>query len=223
MFPTTNNVLDLSAVHLRAVSRGLLAALVVTGLLLTAPARAGETPAETVQTVNDALLHVMQNAEALGFQGRQTYLTPVLTETFDLPAMARLAAGRYWDRFDNDEKRDLVAYFTDLSISTFAARFDGYSGETWRIEGTSQAPRGGTIVENRLITGGGETIAINYLMRQTESGDWRIIDVYLDGNISELALRRSEFNSVLRNGGVDHLLDQIAQQVGRLSNTPQTN
>ena len=60
-------------------------------------------------------------------------------------------------------------------------------------------------------------------MRQTESGDWRIIDVYLDGNISELALRRSEFNSVLRNGGVDHLLDQIAQQVGRLSNTPQTN
>ena len=223
MFPIKNRIADLSVIDLRALSRGLLAAVVLTGLLLTGPARAGETPAETVQTVNDALLHVMKNAEALGFQGRQAYLTPVLTETFDLPAMARLAAGRYWDRFDNDEKRNLVAYFTDLSISTFAARFDGYSGETWQIEGTSEAPRGGTIVENRLITGRGEIFAINYLMRQTESGDWRIIDVYLDGNISELALRRSEFNSVLRNGGVDHLLDQIAQQVGRLSNTPQTN
>ncbi len=223
MFPIKNRIADLSVIDLRALSRGLLAAVVLTGLLLTGPARAGETPAETVQTVNDALLHVMKNAEALGFQGRQAYLTPVLTETFDLPAMARLAAGRYWDRFDNDEKRNLVTYFTDLSISTFAARFDGYSGETWQIEGTSEAPRGGTIVENRLITGRGEIFAINYLMRQTESGDWRIIDVYLDGNISELALRRSEFNSVLRNGGVDHLLDQIAQQVGRLSNTPQTN
>lgn len=223
MFPIKNKIADLSVIDLRALSRGLLAAVVLTGLLLTGPARAGETPAETVQTVNDALLHVMKNAEALGFQGRQAYLTPVLTETFDLPAMARLAAGRYWDRFDNDEKRNLVTYFTDLSISTFAARFDGYSGETWQIEGTSEAPRGGTIVENRLITGRGEIFAINYLMRQTESGDWRIIDVYLDGNISELALRRSEFNSVLRNGGVDHLLDQIAQQVGRLSNTPQTN
>ena len=223
MFPIKNRIADLSVIDLRALSRGLLAAVILTGLLLTGPARAGETPAETVQTVNDALLHVMKNAEALGFQGRQAYLTPVLTETFDLPAMARLAAGRYWDRFDNDEKRNLVAYFTDLSISTFAARFDGYSGETWQIEGTSEAPRGGTIVENRLITGRGEIFAINYLMRQTESGDWRIIDVYLDGNISELALRRSEFNSVLRNGGVDHLLDQIAQQVGRLSNTPQTN
>ncbi|WP_375596382.1 ABC transporter substrate-binding protein [Algihabitans albus] len=223
MFPIKNRIADLPVIDLRALSRGLLAAVILTGLLLTGPARAGETPAETVQTVNDALLHVMKNAEALGFQGRQAYLTPVLTETFDLPAMARLAAGRYWDRFDNDEKRNLVAYFTDLSISTFAARFDGYSGETWQIEGTSEAPRGGTIVENRLITGRGEIFAINYLMRQTESGDWRIIDVYLDGNISELALRRSEFNSVLRNGGVDHLLDQIAQQVGRLSNTPQTN
>ena len=223
MFPIKNRIADLPVIDLRALSRGLLAAVVLTGLLLTGPARAGETPAETVQTVNDALLHVMKNAEALGFQGRQAYLTPVLTETFDLPAMARLAAGRYWDRFDNDEKRNLVTYFTDLSISTFAARFDGYSGETWQIEGTSEAPRGGTIVENRLITGRGEIFAINYLMRQTESGDWRIIDVYLDGNISELALRRSEFNSVLRNGGVDHLLDQIAQQVGRLSNTQQTN
>ena len=223
MFPIKNRIADLPVIDLRALSRGLLAAVILTGLLLTGPARAGETPAETVQTVNDALLHVMKNAEALGFQGRQAYLTPVLTETFDLPAMARLAAGRYWDRFDNDEKRNLVTYFTDLSISTFAARFDGYSGETWQIEGTSEAPRGGTIVENRLITGRGEIFAINYLMRQTESGDWRIIDVYLDGNISELALRRSEFNSVLRNGGVDHLLDQIAQQVGRLSNTQQTN
>ncbi len=223
MFPIKNRIADLPVIDLRALSRGLLAAVILTGLLLTGLARAGETPAETVQTVNDALLHVMKNAEALGFQGRQAYLTPVLTETFDLPAMARLAAGRYWDRFDNDEKRNLVTYFTDLSISTFAARFDGYSGETWQIEGTSEAPRGGTIVENRLITGRGEIFAINYLMRQTESGDWRIIDVYLDGNISELALRRSEFNSVLRNGGVDHLLDQIAQQVGRLSNTPQTN
>lgn len=223
MFPIKNRIADLPVIDLRALSRGLLAAVILTGLLLTGPARAGETPAETVQTVNDALLHVMKNAEALGFQGRQAYLSPVLTETFDLPAMARLAAGRYWDRFDNDEKRNLVTYFTDLSISTFAARFDGYSGETWQIEGTSEAPRGGTIVENRLITGRGEIFAINYLMRQTESGDWRIIDVYLDGNISELALRRSEFNSVLRNGGVDHLLDQIAQQVGRLSNTQQTN
>ena len=125
MFPIKNKIADLSVIDLRALSRGLLVAVVLTGLLLTGPARAGETPAETVQTVNDALLHVMKNAEALGFQGRQAYLTPVLTETFDLPAMARLAAGRYWDRFDNDEKRNLVAYFTDLSISTFAARFDG--------------------------------------------------------------------------------------------------
>ncbi|WP_162906578.1 ABC transporter substrate-binding protein [Algihabitans albus] len=203
---------------------GLVAVLFTASLPSSAPAQAGDTPIETVQTVNDALLHVMENAEALGFQGRQDYLTPVLMQTFEFPAMARLAAGRYWGRFSGEEKRELVTHFTDLSVSTFAARFDGYSGETWKIEGTTEAPRGGTIVENRLITGKGRVIAINYLMHQTEAGDWRIIDVYLDGNISELALRRSEFNSVLRNGGVRHLFEQIAQQVDRLSSQPmQTN
>ena len=214
----------------RSLIGGLLAAVAFAALLITASppiaasAKANTSPVETVQAVNDALLHVMQNAEALGFQGRQDFLAPVLTETFEFSAMARLAAGRYWERFSDDEKQELVARFTDLSVSTFAARFDGYSGESWQIEGTSEAPRGGTIVQNRLITGKGNVIAINYLMHQTEAGEWRIIDVYLDGNISELALRRSEFNSVLRSGGVRLLFDQIAQQVDRLSGQPiQTN
>ena len=223
MFPAAKDTLVRSFANRRRLFGGLLAAAGFAALLImasppiAASAKADSSPVETVQAVNEALLHVMQNAEGLGFQGRQDFLAPVLTETFEFSAMARLAAGRYWERFSDDEKRELVARFTDLSVSTFAARFDGYSGESWRIEGTSKAPRGGTIVQNRLITGKGNVIAINYLMHRTEAGEWRIIDVYLDGNISELALRRSEFNSVLRSGGVRLLFDQIAQQVDRLS------
>ncbi len=209
-----------------ALAAGAAALLLVGGLvggLAGAPARAGETPTATVETVNRALLHVMRNADSLGFKGREDYLAPVLQETFDLPGMARLAAGRYWAQFDTEEKQAVVDHFVDLSVSTFAARFDGYSGEAWRIEGTTEAPRGGTIVENRLVTGAGEVIPINYLIREDETGDWRIIDVYLDGNISELATRRSEFTSVLKSGGVERLIAQITQQVDRLSGAPATS
>jgi phospholipid transport system substrate-binding protein len=43
------------------------------------------------------------------------------------------------------------------------------------------------------------------LLRQTELG-WRIVDVYLDGTISELARRRDEFTSIIKNQGLDGLI-----------------
>jgi phospholipid transport system substrate-binding protein len=182
------------------------------------PATAGETPSQTVQSVNDAVLHVMRNAEALGQSGRQEYLEPVLTQAFDLPAMTRLAVGRHWDKLSEAERGALIQRFTDLSVASFAARFDGYSGQSWRIDGTTEAPRGGVIVENRLIMPDGEPVAIDYLTHRRGEDDWAILDVYLDGGISEIALRRSEFASVIKSSGVEALIDQIAKKVDRLEN-----
>jgi phospholipid transport system substrate-binding protein len=50
-------------------------------------------------------------------------------------------------------------------------------------------------------------------MRSGVDGNWRIIDVYLSGTVSELASRRSEFAAVLQRDGADglvHLLEQRA-------------
>jgi phospholipid transport system substrate-binding protein len=48
-------------------------------------------------------------------------------------------------------------------------------------------------------------VALNYLLRQTPQG-WKIVDIYLDGTISELARRRDEFASIIRTQGVDGLI-----------------
>jgi phospholipid transport system substrate-binding protein len=48
-------------------------------------------------------------------------------------------------------------------------------------------------------------VHINYLLRSDGAG-WRIADVYLNGTISELATRRSEFGSILRAQGIDGLI-----------------
>ena len=48
-------------------------------------------------------------------------------------------------------------------------------------------------------------------------GGWQIIDVFLTGTISELAARRSEFSSVLRQGGAEALIKLLAQKTDALS------
>ncbi len=63
------------------------------------------------------------------------------------------------------------------------------------------------MVESKLVTSG-QTIPFNYRMRQT-GGGWKILDVYLNGSISELATRRSDFGATLSSGGAQALIKKI--------------
>jgi phospholipid transport system substrate-binding protein len=53
--------------------------------------------------------------------------------------------------------------------------------------------------------GNGEPVHINYLMHQSGNG-WQIADVYLNGTITELATRRSEFSGILKAQGINGLI-----------------
>ena len=71
------------------------------------------------------------------------------------------------------------------------------------------------MVQTKIVKSDGETMILNYLMRQNR-GDWQISDVYLDGTISQLAVQRSEFNSILRREGVDGLVMALNRKVDLL-------
>jgi phospholipid transport system substrate-binding protein len=52
-------------------------------------------------------------------------------------------------------------------------------------------------------------------MRKSGS-DWKVVDVYLDGTISELANRRAEFGAILKSGGPDALVSSLTKQGDKL-------
>ncbi len=183
---------------------------------LAAPASAQDGPTAVVQQLNDALLGVMQEADTLGFAGRYDKLEPVLGEVFAFPTMARVAAGSHWRGLSADQRERLADAFARFSIATYANRFDGFSGERFEIGSEEEAARGSTIVESRIVTGSGERVALNYLLRQN-AGSWRIFDVYLDGSISELATRRSEYTSILDNQGFEGLITRLEGRIADLS------
>ena len=90
----------------------------------------------------------------------------------------------------------------------------------WRLQVTGERPSaGGTIITSQIIKSTGEPVNINYLMRNN-GGMWQIADVYLDGTISELATRRSEFASILRTGGINGLIQTLNSKADTLSASP---
>lgn len=186
------------------------------GTALLGPVRADANvdPSTLVDRLNGTLLQVMQHADQLGYEGRYETLAPVLVDAFNFPAMARISVGKHWDELSQEQKKELTQIFARLSVATFAARFDGYGGEQFRITGQRDQRRNTILVENELVKTSGDTVPINYLVRQFDGG-WRIIDVYLDAKYSELALKRSEYSAVIEREGFQNLLvameDKIAQ------------
>lgn len=198
----------------RSILRILPAGFALAGLPVSASLAAG-SPVDTVKAFYDSLLSVMQQAKTLGLNGRYQKLDPAIHRAFNLPLMTRLSVGPDWQKLSPEEQKSLIAAFSDLSVSTYAARFDGFSGEHFDVDPKPTPSSGGVIVNTKLVQSNGEVVQLNYLMREGDGG-WQILDVFLKGTISELATRRSEFSSVLRRDGAQALVQLIQNRAADL-------
>src|SRR5262249_55448040 len=106
--------------------------------------------------------------------------------------------------------RDAFARFL---VAEYASQIKDYSGESFVVDPqtTPESRGGGEIVKTKLLQPGGRTVNINYLVR----GE-RVVDIYLNGTISDLAMRRDEFASVIAKGGADSLIKRLRDRTKNL-------
>ena len=178
-----------------------------------APASGGDT----VQGLYDVLLVTMKNGRTLGQSGRFTQLEPVIRRTFDIPAMARLSVGPSWASLTEGQRQQVTESFARYISAIYADRFDSYAGQKLQVTGEQPAPAG-VMVKSQIVKANGEPVKIDYMMRRNGEG-WLISDIYLDGAISEVATRRSEFAAILRTEGVDGLIAALNRKADMLTGT----
>ena len=203
---------------LRKTRRLLIAIALTVSVAPGTPSHAAAINAEgsnTVRSFYDALLANMQAGPTLGAQGRYARIEPVVRHLFDMSFMTRLAVGPEWERLDEAQRRQVSEAFEHYIAAIYAERFDSYAGERLQVTG-DQPSTGGTIITTEIIKSNGEPVRINYLLRQN-GGTWQIADVYLNGTISELATRRSEFSSILRTRGIEGLITMLNTKADMLS------
>ncbi len=178
-----------------------------------APASGGDA----VQGLYDALLSTMKNGRILGQSGRFTQLEPVIRRTFDIPAMARLSVGPSWASLSEAQRQQVTESFGRYISAIYADRFDSYAGQKLQVTG-EQPAAAGIMVKSQIVKANGEPVKVDYMMRRNGEG-WLISDIYLDGAISEVATRRSEFSAILKTGGVDGLIAALNRKADMLTGT----
>jgi phospholipid transport system substrate-binding protein len=195
-----------------AAGIAVLTALVLLGSL-PLQAQAQSAAAAHIETYYQELMPTIRQAGQLTVRERDKRFAPAITTAFDLPTMTRLAVGPPWKSFSPEQQAAVREAFSRFIVADYASQIKNYSGESFVVDPqTSPESRGGgEIVKTRLLQPGGRTVNINYLVR-----GGRVIDVYLNGTISDLATRRDEFSSIIASGGADGLIKRLQDRTQSL-------
>jgi len=172
-------------------------------------------PRQVVENFHAALLAVMKTAETNSVEQRYKELEPAIADAFNLDFMIRIAVGSRWKKTSNLEKTALVQAFKRMCVGTYASRFNGYSGESFKTLDVLDGPRKTKLVKTHIARPRDTTVKLTYVMRQFGL-EWHIIDVLLDGSISEMAVRVSEYRNILRSQGAGALATALNKKADRL-------
>ena len=200
--------------HLPSPIVGLI--LIVLAYGLTAFPAASDpinnSPREVVDRFHEGLASTLGNITNDTFQARREALCPVLQDTMNIPLQGAASVGRRaWNGWTPEQREAYSQQFQAYLCAQYADRFKAYDGETFVIVGERPGPRGAMIVETEVRVTDSTPVPIDYVLRSTSDG-WAIADLFLDGTVSEVALRRAEFSAILRNQGFETLLNLMSDK-----------
>ena len=172
-----------------------------------------ELATAVIETLHSTLLSVATQKD-LGFEQRVEKLDSVVRNSFDFSYISRFLLRRTWAKLDTGEQQSFIELFERLSVASYASRFADVSAESLVIN--ESQPQG----ENRVQVSASVSledrdVPLSYLLQPVSDEPverWAIVNVIADG-VSDLALRRAEYNRVLAEKDFAGLLDYIEQQI----------
>ena len=180
--------------------------LLVFAVAVPARAQGADPAAAAVQNFYDALVASMKSGGTA--KSRYEKLKPAVEQSFDLPGMTALSVGPGWSSMTPADQKALIDAFERMTIANYARNFDSYSGEKFTVDPTVVDRNSDKLVKSTLKPSNGDSIPFNYRLHQA-GGSWKIVDIYLNGNISQLAQKRSDFGATLQASGPEGLAKKI--------------
>lgn len=189
------------------MSRLVRSTLAASLLCVSAPlwAQAADPARAPVQTLDDGLLAILKTP---GYAARAARIGPVVDQVYDVALITRLSVGSGWTKIAPADQTALVAAMRRLTIAQYASNFSGFSGQSFAIDPKVEARGGDRLVRTTLKQPKDDTVSIGYRLRESD-GRWKVVDVYYNNAVSQLATRRADFGSVFARGGAKALIAHL--------------
>ncbi len=141
----------------------------------------------------------------------------MFTNHFAVKAMGKWILGRHWRKATESERAEYLRLFEDLMVVSYVDRFAEYAGESLK---TVRAVRHGettAIVFSEIVQpGASKPIRVDWRVGRN-SGQFKILDVMVEGTSMSQTLR-SDFGSTIRRRGgtLEGLLEALREKTADL-------
>jgi phospholipid transport system substrate-binding protein len=189
-----------------------MATAVLTFALAMPGAWALDAPIDVVRTTTDEVVARVRNEkeELRDNPGKMFGLvSEMIFPHFDFDVMSQFVLGKQWKSADEAQRKVFVEQFRKLLVRTYAAALLEYSDQTIQYpEAGAQTSDGKTATVRQEISHPSAAVLAVVYRLHSKSGDWKVFDVTVDG-VSLVKTYRSSFTSILKEGGVDKLIQDL--------------
>lgn len=146
---------------------------------------------------------------------REAEFRRIVRKGFALDVIGRFVVGRYWRQMTADQREQYQELFAEWLMKSYAGRLGGYRGQKLEVVKSLEAGSQDVFVRTRVLRPDGmPPIAADWRVRKFD-GQYKIIDIVVEG-VSMAAAQKSEFESVIRDVGVDGLIESLRQRLALL-------
>ena len=195
-----------------------LVILLLPALTITAPAEEIDKPEDVIlTTVDNVIDRITAERERLDKQPDTVYdlINDLIIPVFDFNNMSRWILGKYWKEASEEQRNVFTTEFKNLLVRTYAKAVLGFSNERVILLDTQTNPKNNMVkVNTQIISDGAEPTPVNYYMHISD-GSWKVVNVAFEG-ISLVETYRKSFASVIRNDGLESLIQQLVDKNEKL-------
>ena len=132
----------------------------------------------------------------------------VIEKSYDLEKMGRMIIGANWKQMDTKTQKEFINVFKRFISVNYFRRFNkinelNFENQTVKLVGDKFK------LARVILTADNEKLKIDYLLG-FKNEKWKIFDVLLDGSISEVATKKSDFKKIIKEEGVSGLVKNLS-------------
>ncbi|MBL1143187.1 MAG: ABC transporter substrate-binding protein [Proteobacteria bacterium] len=168
------------------------------------------TPTGRVKDSVNKVLTVLKDT-SLDRETRWAKIGIVINDSFDFRSMSQSVLATNWKKASPEERQQFVVFFSQYLEDTYRTKIEAYTNQ--KVEFVGETIRGKKAVVETLIITDNSEIPINYKLKNND-GTWFAYDVVIEG-ISLVSNYRSTFSAIVKNDGMDGLLNDIQNRVNK--------
>jgi phospholipid transport system substrate-binding protein len=168
------------------------------------------SPMEHVQESTEKVIAILQD-KSLDREAKWQKIGVIINNRFDFRSMSQSVLATNWQEATPEERARFVEYFSQYIEATYRTKIESYTDQ--KVLYLKETINGKRAEVDTVIMSNSTEIPLSYKMKNND-GEWYAYDVIIEG-VSLVNNYRSTFTAIVKNEGMDGLLNDIQRRIDR--------